>query len=169
MKAAAPTSTPWYCQGWPWLLIALPATAVIAGFVTLWLAIRSPEAVVVDDYYKAGLAINVDQSRSQRAHALGLEGRLSIDTEANRLDLHLSSTTHALLPETVTLRLLHATRAHIDVTMNIRRTAEGEYTASLSPLSAGHWYVQVLGTDWRLDGEIRESQHNPAVSLAPSE
>ena len=43
---------PWYRQGWPWFLIALPASAVIGGIITIILAVNSPNALVVDDYYK---------------------------------------------------------------------------------------------------------------------
>ena len=40
---------PWYRQFWPWFIIALPASVVIASFVTLWLAISNPDHLVVDD------------------------------------------------------------------------------------------------------------------------
>jgi len=40
---------PWYRQFWPWFIIALPAAAVIASFITLWLAISNPDHLVVDD------------------------------------------------------------------------------------------------------------------------
>ena len=41
--------TPWYRQFWPWFIIALPASAVVASFITLWIAISNPDQVVVDD------------------------------------------------------------------------------------------------------------------------
>ena len=40
---------PWYKQFWPWFIIALPASVVIASFVTLWIAISNPDYLVVDD------------------------------------------------------------------------------------------------------------------------
>ena len=40
---------PWYRQFWPWFIIALPASAVIASFFTLWLAISNPDHLVVDE------------------------------------------------------------------------------------------------------------------------
>ncbi len=40
---------PWYRQFWPWFIIALPASAVIASFITLYLAISRPDPLVVDD------------------------------------------------------------------------------------------------------------------------
>ena len=41
--------SPWYRQFWPWFVMALPAAAVAASFVTLYLAGSEP-AMVVDDY-----------------------------------------------------------------------------------------------------------------------
>ena len=40
---------PWYRQFWPWFIIALPACAVIASFITLWLAVSRPDYLVVDE------------------------------------------------------------------------------------------------------------------------
>ncbi|RPI42555.1 MAG: hypothetical protein EHM59_17550, partial [Betaproteobacteria bacterium] len=49
---------PWYREPWPWLLMAAPAAAVLAGAVTLALAIQSYDGLVAEDYYKQGLAVN---------------------------------------------------------------------------------------------------------------
>ena len=44
---------PWYRQFWPWFIIALPASAVIASFISLWLAISNPDHLIVtDDEYQ---------------------------------------------------------------------------------------------------------------------
>ena len=44
---------PWYRQFWPWFIIALPASAVIASFISLWLAVSNPDHLVVtDDEYE---------------------------------------------------------------------------------------------------------------------
>ena len=44
---------PWYRQFWPWFIIALPASVVIASFITLWLAISNPDQLVIkDDEYQ---------------------------------------------------------------------------------------------------------------------
>lgn len=40
---------PWYKQFWPWFIIALPASVVVASFITLWLAISNPDPLVVND------------------------------------------------------------------------------------------------------------------------
>jgi hypothetical protein len=49
---------PWWRHGHVWLIIAGPALVVVAGFVTLVIAIRVPDPVVADDYYRRGLDIN---------------------------------------------------------------------------------------------------------------
>ena len=48
------TSTPWWRHGYVWLVISGPAIVVVAGFITLWLAIRTPDPVVDENYYQAG-------------------------------------------------------------------------------------------------------------------
>jgi hypothetical protein len=45
---------PWYRQFYPWLLIALPACAVIGGFITLYLAISRPDVLVRKDCVRDG-------------------------------------------------------------------------------------------------------------------
>lgn len=59
---AAPTqpvqSLPWWKYGHVWLIISGPAIVVVAGFVTLWLAVHGQDPVIAEDYYQRGLDIN---------------------------------------------------------------------------------------------------------------
>ncbi|RUP25118.1 MAG: nitrogen fixation protein FixH [Curvibacter sp.] len=57
-SATPATSRPWWTHGHVWMIIAGPAIVVVAGFVTLWLAIRTPDPVIEADYYKRGVEIN---------------------------------------------------------------------------------------------------------------
>jgi hypothetical protein len=50
----SPTPKPWYRQFYPWMLIALPACAVIGGFITLYLAISRPDVLVRKDCVRDG-------------------------------------------------------------------------------------------------------------------
>jgi len=105
---------PWFREPWPWLLMVMPATAVVAGFATLWLAIHSNNALVVDDYYREGRAINVQLGRDRKAAELGLSATL----EASAVDgvrVRLHSLGAAPLPAALTLKLVHATEAELDV------------------------------------------------------
>jgi hypothetical protein len=49
---------PWWKYGHVWLIISGPAVVVVAAFVTLVIAIRIPDPVVAEDYYRQGLNIN---------------------------------------------------------------------------------------------------------------
>ncbi len=40
---------PWWKFGHVWLVISGPAIVVVAGFITLWLAIRTPDPVLTPD------------------------------------------------------------------------------------------------------------------------
>jgi len=49
---------PWYRFGLVWMVIGGPGLVVIASFATLWLALRTPDPVVDEDYYRKGVEIN---------------------------------------------------------------------------------------------------------------
>jgi uncharacterized protein len=57
---------------WPGILIAGPASVVIACIITAFFVVQHPEALVASDYYKQGKAINAQLSQLSRADALGL-------------------------------------------------------------------------------------------------
>jgi hypothetical protein len=82
-----PAGKPWYREPWPWFLISLPATAVIAGLTTVWIAATSADGLVVGDYYKAGLAINQTLARDDAARALALHATFEIEDDALALTL----------------------------------------------------------------------------------
>ena len=50
--------TPWYKERWPWILMSGPATVIVAGIVTMWIAFATADTLVVDDYYLRGITIN---------------------------------------------------------------------------------------------------------------
>ncbi len=66
---------PWWRHGHVWLLIAGPATVVVAGFATLVIAMRSPDPVVAPDYYRRGLEINKTLAARDKAHLPAQQGR----------------------------------------------------------------------------------------------
>src|SRR5471032_1225537 len=99
---------PWYREPWPWLLMAGPGIVVIASFFTLWLAIKSDDGLVEDDYYKLGLAINQTLSRASRAEQLALGARAELGAGSTRVRVTLTGT--GVLPEKLRLRLVHPTQ-----------------------------------------------------------
>jgi hypothetical protein len=67
---------PWYREPWPWILMTGPAAVVVAGFVTAYLAVTHNDALVVDNYYKEGLAINRVLERDEAAQKAGYRAQV---------------------------------------------------------------------------------------------
>jgi len=153
---------PWYVQPWVWLLIALPATAVIGSMVSLYLAITTSDGLVVDDYYTRGKAINRDLARDRAAQTHGLEARFDIDMAGNRVALTLKAHDYAL-PNQARLFILHPTQPGHDQQVALERVGEGQYAGSISELRRGKWYVQLEADDWRLSGRMQIPLAAPVV------
>lgn len=150
----ARSAGPWYREPWPWLLMGLPAIAVVAGFITLWLAIRSNDGLVAGDYYRQGLAINRSLAREERAGIMALAAQLRLDRDA--LEVTMSAREGIRLPDQLQLRITHATRPGMDRELTLVRT-DGRYRAALAPLAAGKWQIGIedQARTWRLAGAIR--------------
>jgi uncharacterized protein len=158
---------PWYRQLWPWLLIAPPAVAVLAGVVTVVLAVRSDDGVVADDYYKRGLAVNAEIDRSRRAAELGLAAEVTAGNDGE-IRITLQSALPLPAESVVKLRLVHPGRPLADrIALLARVQADvDQQTASYSGRFAGDasagqvtlgsvaWRVVVETPHWRLDSAI---------------
>lgn len=162
---ATPT-TPWYRQRWPWLLMLPPLAAVVGGIVTVVLAVRSDDGMVAADYYKRGLAINAELSRSERAAQLGLVGHVRADGDAagDTVIVRVSGE-QPMPPEAVLqIRLVHPGRGGADrmallsrVSVDIdgrRAEYRGQWGDAVTLASPIAWRVVLEGRDWRLDGGI---------------
>ncbi len=160
------TPPPWYRQRWPWLLIAPPLVAVIGGIVTIVLAVRSNDGMVAADYYKRGLAINAELSRSERAVELGLIGEVQAGGEAAGDPVFVRVSGERVLPPEAVLRirLVHPGRGDADRVAILSRVAAaidgkvveyrghwGEATVLSVPIA---WRVVLEGKEWRLDGGL---------------
>jgi hypothetical protein len=154
---------PWYRERWPWLLFAGPALAVVAGFVTLWLAVASDDGVIADDYYRRGLLINRELERTRKAEMMGLGAVLDVAANGTlRLDL-VGVQSGAPAPPRLRVRFAHATRAGFDRAATLARGPDGHYVASIAPLPPGRWLIGVETDEWRLptveagaaSGEVR--------------
>ncbi len=63
-KTVDNSSEPWWKHGFVWMVIAGPAIVVVAGLVTLYLAMSRPNEIVSDDSYRQ--ARQSDQSIEAR-------------------------------------------------------------------------------------------------------
>ena len=157
----SPATKPWYREPWPWFLMSLPATAVIAGIATVWIAARSADGLVVGDYYKAGLAINQTLARDEAARTLGLSATLAGDGKTLTLTLDGRL---AAYPDTLSLTLAHPTRQGEDQTLTLGHTGNGHYRAAMPALADGKWQLQLsdVAGNWRLAGMLHTPFNQPA-------
>jgi len=151
MHTHAIRPTPWYRQRWPWLLIAGPAIVVVAGIVTVWLAIRSDDGLVADDYYRQGLAINQVIGRTDRAKALGISATVTVDADGH-VAAHIAAPGNAAEanPEEVALLFAHPTRAGGDLRVELLRAPDGSYAGRAVAPGPGRWRVILESATWRL-------------------
>ena len=146
-------SKPWYKEPWPWILMAGPGIVIIAGFVTLWLAVVSNDGLVTDDYYKQGMTINQRLQRDHYAGELGLHADLM--RSGQQVRLLVAADRDAALPEALTLKLSHPTRAGQDQMVKMVSEGQGFYGGNLTEEVSGRWYVSIEDPSgkWRLQGE----------------
>lgn len=156
---------PWHREPWPWILMAGPAIVVVAGFATLWLAVKSDDGLVADDYYRRGLAINQTLTREQNARDLGLSADVTLDAVAGRVRVVVHG--GAALPETLYLRLIHPTRALGDQRLELHRSAPGEYSTALTAPLDGRRLVMIEDAErkWRLAGEAASAAQSTLIAV----
>jgi hypothetical protein len=136
---------PWYKQAWPWIVMAPPAAAVLAGIATAWIAVASADGLVAEDYYKQGLAINQVIAREERARQLGIAAQLEVR------DGRISVRLQGAQPEALFVHLVHRTRAGFDQRLRLAPAA-GRYEAEVEPLARGAWraFIEDPRGDWRI-------------------
>lgn len=146
---------PWYRQPWPWLLMLGPATVIVAGLFTAYLAVVSNDGLVEDDYYKQGLAVNQRTERDHRAAELGIEAEFVLGADGGRIRALLRSHAGVHLPEALALRIAHPTRPGFDQKVLLHLESVGVYTGSLVPLPPGRWHITLEDDkeQWRLVGD----------------
>lgn len=66
---------PWWKFGHVWMVIAGPAIVVVAGFITLFIALKYPEQVIDEDYYRKGQEINKTLANPAASLAPAMKGR----------------------------------------------------------------------------------------------
>jgi len=158
MEVPMSEQAPWWRQFWPWMLISLPASAVVGSLITIWLAVSSADSLVVDDYYREGRAINRTIARDQRATELGLVATVDRAPDGVRLSLRADAAID--WPAGIVLRLVHATRAEEDRDLDLRALGAGHYVAIGETLpQAGRWtaHLESPAGDWRLAAPVDAS------------
>jgi hypothetical protein len=141
---------PWYKNSYVWLVLGIPSVAVIAGVVTLVIAIRTHDGLVVDDYYKRGLEINKVLTRDRIAESYDLKAHVAVSDEPGLIRVTLLANEAFSYPDDLKLTVAHATRGGFDQILPLTRISENVYEGPLRRLVRGGWYAQIEADDWRV-------------------
>jgi uncharacterized protein len=142
----ADASHPWHRHRWPWLLMAGPLAVVVACAASVWVAVRSDDGVVAQDYYKRGLLINQKLRRAATVSAPAPGATLSV-TSDRRIHVRLVDT----VPQPERLQLTFARpgdRAHAQ-RMELAISGD-EWAGSLPELGTARWIVSLQSERWQL-------------------
>lgn len=156
MNEPAPV-TPWYKQFWPWFLISLPMSAVIASMITINLAITDVDGLVKDDHYKQGLAINQDKARKHMAENLGVQAQTIVDINTGTIKTILNDAAIGNLDK-LQVNMIHPTRVNNDMSIILDRMDTNTYTGKFSmSVKPGYWWVRLSpeNDSWYIEGRIR--------------
>lgn len=165
MAVRSTSGRAWYRQFWPWFLIGLPALSIVVSVTTMVLAVGNADPLVVDDWYKRGLAINQDIDRAAAAARRGIAATVAFDA-AGALVVHLDGDVD---DEALTVSLQHPTIAARDRSYVLVQTEPRTYRVAAPDLAAGRWYVAIESASgsWRLAGPAALGP-DVAARLAPA-
>jgi hypothetical protein len=167
----ATSQTPWYRERWPWLLAIMPTTAVILSFTFLWLAIKTDDGLVSDDYYKDGLAINKIITRDEAARSYNVSAVAQFKDSS--IDLQLAGKLPSM-PDSLELTLSHPTRKGFDHSVLLTRNQAGAYEGKVQDIINARYDVilEPLNGDWRVTGKWHpadgEILHMGPAALSPN-
>lgn len=144
----------WYKQFWPWFLIALPMSAVIGSMITINIAFTDADGLVKDDYYKEGLAMNMDIARKQTAEELGIGAFVQFNLESGELIVEMNDAAIGN-HEKLMLNMIHPTRSGQDMSIELTHQQGSVFQGKLAQEpSPGKWWVRLspLNDSWYVEG-----------------
>ena len=155
-RRAESTEAPWYRQGWPIFVFSLPATAVIASFISLGYAIAYRDDTVGGEYYKEGLAINRLLALEDKAWQARIAASLTVDAQGSIKAILEGN------PETVQqtregiLRISHPQDAALDQVVAVTLAPDRALVGHLRPLDPRvHWALALQTREWRITGSAQ--------------
>ena len=150
---------PWYRQFWPWFIIALPASSVVAGLTTVWIAMQTTDSLVVraDDGVRSAADRQIAAQRL--ASELHLAALVQIDPETRVVSAVIRAQDLTDVPATLDFELSHPAFANRDQHITLNKAmadAEGNpvWVGHFVTIPTGRFYaVLKSGDDWRVSGE----------------
>ncbi len=135
-----------------WIMLLLPAAAVVAGLATLFIALRHADHPLPANYPTEGVHLDHDFALARAAAAYGIE--LSFAATGAGCTATLRNAPDD--PESLSLLFTNGADPGLDRVILLGRAQRGSYRGACAPLPAGRWYV-VLEDDaagWAIRSQI---------------
>jgi len=151
MNTAAPAS-PYRANPVFWIMLLLPAAAVVGGLATLFIALRHADHPLPANYHSEGVGLDRDFALARAAAAHGIE--LSFASTGNECTATLRNAPDD--PESLTLLFTNGVDPGLDRVVLMRRAQSGTYRGACTPLPAGRWYVSLQddAAGWAIRGQL---------------
>jgi hypothetical protein len=152
-------TVPWYRQFWPWFIMALPASAVVAGLSTVWIAMQTTDSLVIQSDDGMNVVTERNTAAEKEARRLGLSANIDINLDTGAVTVSVLSAANAALPEVLELKMRHPTMASRDATIELLRAmpnSAGDPNWAghfLTPPSGRYFLTLSSGDTWRLSAE----------------
>lgn len=168
---------PWYRQFWFWFVFSPLIYIMIMCSVTVTIALKGADDVIIDNYYKEGRMINQTLEQDKQAQALGLSGELLFDRTTGEILLTIANppSDPTLMPEQLLLLMGHPVKAEKDQLIALRAIGAGKYRGELLAEPDYSWYLTLYSVKdiaernqapWTLSGAI-DFRTTETALLAP--
>jgi hypothetical protein len=150
---------PWYRQFWPWFIIALPASSVVAGLTTVWISMQTTDSLVVaaDDGVKSATDRHLLAERLAAEHDIA--ALVEINPETQVVSAVVRSRDLGDLPATLDFELSHPAFVNRDQHVTLNRAMDDSdgnpvWVGHFLSVPTGRFYaVLKAGDDWRVSAE----------------
>lgn len=142
-----------------WIMLALPAAAVVAGLATLFIALRHADPPLPANYPTEGLHVDRDFALARAAAAHGIE--LSWTITGGECTAMLRNAPDD--PATLSLLFTNGADPGLDRVILLRRSQPGAYQGACTALPAGRW--RVVLEDQAAGWAIRSQLESGAASF----
>lgn len=167
---AGAVGAPWYTQFWPWFLIALPTTAVVASIASLVIALRNADTLVRADWSDAGENINVELALEREATTRGVSAVVRLEPGSNRVSVQLDGVGVEGVSR-LSLELRHPTDAARDFSSSLVPGGPGLFVGdAVSARITGSWHLTIAPPDraWLLRKRVWIGEDEPVRVAATS-
>jgi hypothetical protein len=127
--------------------MAGPFVVIIASLASAWMAVKSDDGVVAEDYYKQGLSINQRLKRMAPDPERQLGATVTV-TARGEVRVLMEGLVEA--PKNLRLKLAHPATATRDEIVILRPGPDGDYVGTLPEQTPGRWIITLESSTWRL-------------------